>query len=69
MRRDLINVHTYENVDCQANDILHPANKNADDPNTRCDNGQLVTPSLPPPDKEPSIQYEDALSVYEVYIL
>ena len=69
VRRDLINVHTYENVDCQANDILHPANKNVDDPKARCDKGQFVTPSLPPPDKELSIQYEDALSVYEVYIL
>ena len=64
-------VHTYENMNCQGNDNLQSANASSDNHDNRSDNGQAGGNTLPSVYAEPSpIQcYEDALSVYKVYIL
>ena len=64
-------VHTYENMNRQGNDNLQSANASSDNHDNRSDNGQAGGNTLPSVYAEPfPIQcYEDALSVYEVYIL
>ena len=64
-------VHTYENMNRQRNDDLQAANASSDNHDNRSDNGQAGGNTLPSVYAEPfPIQcYEDALSVYEVYIL
>ena len=64
-------VHTYENMNRQGNDNLQSANASSDNHDNRSDNGQAGGNTVPSVHAEsPPIQcYEDALSVYEVYIL
>ena len=64
-------VHTYENMNRQGNDNLQVANASSDNHDNRSDNGQAGRNTVPSVHAEsPPIQcYEDALSVYEVYIL
>ena len=64
-------VQTYENMKRQGNDNLQAANASSDNHDNRSDNGQAGGNTVPLVHAEPSpIQcYEDALSVYEVYIL
>ena len=55
----------------QGNDNLQAANASSDNHDNRSDNGQAGRNTVPSVHAEsPPIQcYEDALSVYEVYIL